>query len=110
MFFKVIVAAFVVALNGFGWYAIFGNVNGFINSRMRRPVAVEQVVKRKVATVTTDALNMREKPSENEALIMTLHKGDRLIVNAEPQDGWVPVEIDGKSGFVSDSFILIEEE
>ncbi|GHV79249.1 hypothetical protein AGMMS49944_10400 [Spirochaetia bacterium] len=113
IFFKLIGVALVVALNAFGWRTMFGTVNEFIYSQARSRTAVEQVqqvAKRKVATVTTDALNMREKPSAKETLIRTLHKGERLIISGEVQNGWVPVEIDGKRGFVSDSYISIEEE
>jgi uncharacterized protein YgiM (DUF1202 family) len=107
MIFKLI----VVALNVLGWYTMFGVVNNFIYSRTGGShITVEQVVKRKVATVTSDALNMREQPSAEGALIRTLQKGSRLTVSGEIQDGWVPVEIDGTRGFVSGSYVLIEEE
>jgi uncharacterized protein YgiM (DUF1202 family) len=111
MIFKLI----AVALNVFGWFTMYGVVNQFIYSRTRSHAAVEPVVKPKAArvtaaTVTADALNMREQPSREGALIRTLKKGDRLTVSGEVQDGWVPVEIDGTRGFVSDSYVVIEEE
>jgi uncharacterized protein YgiM (DUF1202 family) len=106
MIFKLI----IVALNVLGWVTIYDVANNYIDSRTRSTVAVEQVVKRTVATVTTDVLNMREQPSVKAALIKKLHQGDRLIVSGKIQDGWVPVEIDGTRGFVSDSYVSIKEE
>jgi uncharacterized protein YgiM (DUF1202 family) len=106
MIFKLI----VVALNVFGWFTMYRVANQFIYFRTRSPAAVEQVVKRTVATVTSEALNMREEPSAKGALIRTLQKGTRLTVSGEVQDGWVPVEIDGTRGFVSGSYVSIEEE
>jgi uncharacterized protein YgiM (DUF1202 family) len=100
----------VVALNVFGWFTIYRTVNQYIYLRTKSPVAVEQAVERKVATVISDALNMREQPLAEGALIRTLQKGSRLTVSGEVQDGWVPVEIDGTRGFVSSSYVSIGEE
>jgi uncharacterized protein YraI len=105
MIFKLI----LVALNVFGWFTIYRVANQYIY-RMSSPVAVKQVVKRKVATVTSHALNMREQPSVKGARIRTLQKGARLTVSGEVQGGWVPVEIDGTRGFVSASYVSIGEE
>jgi uncharacterized protein YgiM (DUF1202 family) len=106
MIFKLI----IVALNVFGWFTIYRVANQYIYFRTRSPVVVEEVVKRTVATVTSDALNMREQPSAEGALIRTLQKGTRLTVSGEVRDGWVPVEIDGTPGFVNGSYVSIEEE
>jgi uncharacterized protein YgiM (DUF1202 family) len=106
MIFKVI----VLVLNVFGWFMIYRVANQFIFFHTRQPVAVEQVVKHKVATVSSAALNMRDQPSTNGSLLRTLKKGDRLTVSGEVQDGWIPVEIEGTSGFVNGSYISIEEE
>jgi uncharacterized protein YgiM (DUF1202 family) len=95
MIFKVLI---VVALNAFGWFTIYRIANPYIRFWTKSSVAVEQAVKHKVATVTSDALNMREQPSAGGALIRTLQKGARLTVSGDVQDGWVPVEIDGPAG------------
>jgi tetratricopeptide (TPR) repeat protein len=62
------------------------------------------------ATVTPDALNFRAGPGVNSAILSTLHKGDSLSVTGEAQDGWLPVEYDGKQGFVSAEFVNIESK
>jgi hypothetical protein len=58
------------------------------------------------ATVTSDSLNMRNTPSSSGALVKTLKKGDILTVSGEPtENGWMPVEHSGDSGYVSASLI-----
>jgi hypothetical protein len=62
------------------------------------------------ATVTSDALNLRAKPSANSTILNTLRKGTRVSVTGEVRNGWLPVEYEGKRGFVNNKFVSIESK
>jgi len=83
---------------------------GIIKSDKKPPVSTVQE-KLTSATVTSDSLNMREGPDSNNALIITLHKGDTLTIMEEYNDTkWVKVEYNGNSGFVHSDYITREKE
>jgi hypothetical protein len=60
------------------------------------------------ATVTSDALNLRAKPNASSTILSTLRKGTRVSVTGEVRNGWLPVEHEGKQGFVNNKFVSIE--
>jgi tetratricopeptide (TPR) repeat protein len=75
-------------------------------NRFRPKTAVEKTTTAPTATVTADALNMRAEPAGSAALVKTLKKGDTLTVTGSTtEDGWVPVEHDGATGYVSGQYI-----
>jgi hypothetical protein len=60
------------------------------------------------ATVTTDALNVREGPSADTALVTQLKKGDSLTVTEDTGADWVKVEAGDNSGYVHRDYITIK--
>ncbi|MDR1786439.1 MAG: SH3 domain-containing protein [Spirochaetaceae bacterium] len=59
------------------------------------------------ATVTSDALNVRGGPGVDNPVITQVKKGDVLTVTGDKQNGWLPVEFNGKRGFVSSEMVQI---
>jgi TPR repeat protein len=57
------------------------------------------------ATVTADALNMREGPSADTAVVTQLKKGDALTVTEDTGGNWVKVEAGDTSGYVRRDYI-----
>ncbi|MDR3160457.1 MAG: SH3 domain-containing protein [Spirochaetaceae bacterium] len=77
--------------------------------RMEKPApAAVQTVIRKTASVTSNGLNLRAQPSANASIVKILRRGDRLSVTGEAQDGWLPVEHNGNSGWVNAQYITLE--
>jgi hypothetical protein len=60
------------------------------------------------ATATADALNVREGPSADTALVTQLKKGDPLTVTEDTGADWVKVEAEGKTGYVNRDYISID--
>jgi tetratricopeptide (TPR) repeat protein len=61
-------------------------------------------------TVTADALNVREGPSADTALVTQLKKGDPLTVTEDTGAAWVKVEAEGKTGYVNRDYITTAGE
>jgi hypothetical protein len=59
------------------------------------------------ATVISDALNVRSGPGTGNPVITQVKKGDVLTVTGTVQNGWLPVEFNGKSGFVSADMVRV---
>ncbi|WP_110111966.1 N-acetylmuramoyl-L-alanine amidase [Bacillus sp. CGMCC 1.16541] len=60
------------------------------------------------ATVKVDTLNFRSVPSTNGAIIGKLHKNTQIEIKSE-KDGWSNVLYEGKTGWVSSSYIKKQE-
>lgn len=54
------------------------------------------------------SVNVRSGPSTDYEKIATLNKYDKITVNGIADNGWYRFEINGKYGFVSNSFIIDE--
>jgi uncharacterized protein YgiM (DUF1202 family) len=102
---KTIIALLLLFLNGLGWFAIYKTVNRLIGKETE-VVAIESVAL--IGVVTSEALNMRDSPSADGALILTLKRGDRVSIIGDEQKGWFPVELDGSQGFINGSYISID--
>jgi len=61
------------------------------------------------ATVISDYLNLRSGPSVNNQALTQVKKGDVLTVTGEIEHGWVPVEFNGKAGYVSAEMVRFNE-
>jgi uncharacterized protein YgiM (DUF1202 family) len=108
---KIIWPLLLLVLNGIGWVGIYKTANQLLNPRIKTEASVSEIsVTIPTGTVIADALNMRDVPSANGKLIATLKKGDHLTIIGDLQDNWLPVEINGSRGFVSSSFVSIDEE
>ena len=57
-------------------------------------------------TITTDsALNVRSGPGKNYDVIAKVGNDTVLTITGKADNGWYQVEIDGKTGFVSDAYV-----
>jgi len=110
----VIVPLVCLAVLGYSaWKFAPGAVSGVVN--IKEFIAAEtsgNAPKPKVsalptATVTSDALNMRGGPGVDNPIITQVRKGDVLTVTGNKQNGWLPVEFNGKRGFVSSEMVQI---
>jgi hypothetical protein len=59
--------------------------------------------------VTTADVNMRSGPSSNTALVTTLKKGATVAITGNLLDGWVPIEFNGKKGYVSSQYVTFQK-
>jgi uncharacterized protein YgiM (DUF1202 family) len=77
-------------------------------ARASEPEIVEPPVV--TATVTSSAANIRSEPdgSKNNVIIQA-RNGDTLIVTGPAERGWLPVEVDGKQGYVSSELVEIND-
>jgi hypothetical protein len=57
------------------------------------------------ATVTSDALNVRQGPSADTAVVTQLKKGDTLTVTEDTGGNWVKVEAGDATGYVRRDYI-----
>jgi cell wall-associated NlpC family hydrolase len=91
-----------------------GSVTGYIKSEFLivGAKAQEQAkeVGKKVATVTTTTLKVREKASTEATVLTLVPIGDEFIVSKE-LDGWVKITYEGdKKGYISSEFVEIKTE
>jgi hypothetical protein len=62
------------------------------------------------ATVTSSAANIRSAPdSSKNNVIIQARNGDTLMVTGPAERGWLPVEVDGKPGYVSSELVEIND-
>jgi len=59
----------------------------------------------RTVTVTADGLNLRAQPSSSSNIIKKLSKGDQLIVTGNTENGWLPVQHESSSGWVSEEYV-----
>ncbi|MDR0505775.1 MAG: SH3 domain-containing protein [Dysgonamonadaceae bacterium] len=60
-------------------------------------------------TITANTLRLRDAPSENSITLKTLKRGDVVIITGETvKNSWMPVEYEGKRGYVSAQYVQIE--
>jgi uncharacterized protein YgiM (DUF1202 family) len=90
-----------------GWFAIYETANRLMWTDAESVVIENTTLS---GIVTSEALNMRDTPSANGVLIITLKKGDRITIIGDEQNGWFQVEIDGHRGFINSSYISIDGE
>jgi len=121
---KAILGVILIVFNFYGIYGIYSvgtslfkstqferpTLFGLLKTEKKVPALTVQEKKPISATVTADALNMREGPGADNALITTLHKGDKFTI-LEEYDGtlWVKIEYNGRTGFVHGDYITREK-
>lgn len=97
-----------------GWYKIeSGNCTGYVKAEycVTGDAAVElaKEVGTRIATVTTTTLKVREEPSTDATVLGLIPIEDELTVSEET-DGWVKVDIEEGSGYVSTEFVSLSTE
>ena len=98
-----------------GWYKISsGNVTGYVSSQYVT-VGDEELAKscaRRVATVTTETLFIREEPTTDSGVVGMLPIEDDVTVIDESaiDSGWVKVTTVAGDGYVSTEFVSLATE
>ncbi len=68
----------------------------------------KKIVK-KMATVTTDTLKVRDEPNTESEVVTLVPKGEELEVVTE-KDGWVKIMIDADTAYISAEYVTIDEK
>lgn len=99
-----------------GWYEIkSGSVQGFVKAEyvVTGDAAVElaQQVGKRIATVTTTTLFVRQEPTTEASVIGMVPIEDELSVTEEGvTDGWIKVSVEEGEGYVSTDFVTLSTE
>ncbi|MCM1159854.1 MAG: SH3 domain-containing protein [Roseburia sp.] len=99
-----------------GWYLIeSGNVKGYVKAEyvVTGDEAVELAGKvgKRMATVNTTTLFVREEATTESSVIGMVPIEDELIVTEEgAMDGWVKVSVEEGDGYVSNEFVTLSTE
>ena len=99
-----------------GWYEIAsGNCRGYVKAEYvvtgTDAIALAKEVGKRIATVTTTTLFVREMPSTESSVIGMVPIEDELTVTEEGVDeGWIKVSIEEGDGYVSTEFVTLTTE
>ncbi|MBO5451829.1 MAG: SH3 domain-containing protein [Lachnospiraceae bacterium] len=99
-----------------GWYEIAsGNCRGYVKAEYvvtgTDAIALAKEVGKRIATVTTTTLYVREMPSTETSVIGMVPIEDELTVVEEGVDeGWIKVSIEEGEGYVSSEFVTLTTE
>ena len=99
-----------------GWYEIAsGNCRGYVKAEYvvtgTDAIALAKEVGKRIATVTTTTLFVREMPSTESPVIGMVPIEDELTVIEEGVDeGWIKVSIEEGDGYVSTEFVTLTTE
>ena len=63
-----------------------------------------------VGATTGSSLRLREGPSTSASIVTTLNKGVAVAVLDNSTDGWYKVAYNGKSGYVSADYLIIDQD
>ncbi|MBE5882617.1 MAG: NlpC/P60 family protein [Lachnospiraceae bacterium] len=109
------VGEFVSEAEG-GWYEITsGSVTGYVKAEYvvtgEDAIALAKEVGKRIATVTTTTLFVREEPTTESSTIGMVPIEDELTVTEEEGlDGWVKVSVEEGEGYVSTEFVTLSTE
>lgn len=97
-----------------GWYQITsGSVTGYVKAEYcvtgEDAVEIAKRVGKRIATVTTETLFVRAEPSTECSIIGMVPEADDLLV-LEETEGWVKVDVEEGTGWVSTEFISLHSE
>ena len=106
------VGAFIEEENG--WYKIqSGNCIGYVKGEYcvtgDEANKLAKEVGRRVATVTTETLNVRKEANTDSPILGQVPIEEELTVTEE-LDGWVQVKIEEGSGYVSSDYVSLSTE
>ena len=63
-----------------------------------------------VGATTGSSLRLREEPSTSASIVTTLNKGVAVAILADKADGWYKISYNGKSGFVSADYLIVDRD
>ena len=90
-----------------------GKVEGYVKTEylltgdVAKNVAKKEITK--VVTVNTTTLRVREKASEDSAILSLVGEGEDLVVE-DTKDGWYKVEVDDQKGYISGDYVEVTEK
>jgi cell wall-associated NlpC family hydrolase len=98
-----------------GWYEIkSGSVQGFVKAEYvvtgEEAVALAKEVGKRLATVETTTLFVREEPTTESSVIGMVPIEDELTVTEEDNAEWVKVSVEEGDGYVSREFVTLHTE
>lgn len=99
-----------------GWYEIkSGNVQGFVKAEYvvtgQDAVELAKQVGKRIATVTTTTLFVRQEPSTESSVIGMVPIEDELSVTEEGvTEGWIKVSVEEGEGYVSTEYVTLSTE
>lgn len=99
-----------------GWYEIkSGSVQGFVKAEYvvtgEAAVALAKEVGKRIATVTTTTLFVRQEPTTESPVIGMVPIEDELSVTEEGvTEGWIKVSVEEGEGYVSTDFVTLSTE
>lgn len=95
-----------------GWYKVTsGSVTGYISAEylVVGDEATCISVQKRVATVTTpERLNLRQQASTASRVLVSLPSGAKATVTDESIEGWIGVQYNGKTGYISSLYASVE--
>ena len=97
-----------------GWYKISsGKVTGYVKAEYcvagEAAVELAKQVRDLMATVTTQTLFVRKEPTTESSIIGMVPEADELLV-LEEVDGWVKVDVEEGTGWVSKEYVKLHSE
>ncbi len=97
-----------------GWYEIkSGSVTGYVKGEYcvtgEAAVELAKQVGTRIATVNTTTLFVREEPTTESSVIGMVPDQEDLLVTEE-LDGWVKVDVEEGSGYVSTDYVKLTTE
>jgi len=97
-----------------GWYEIkSGSVTGYVKGEYcvtgEAAVELAKQVGTRIATVNTTTLFVREEPTTDSSVIGMVPDQEDLLVTEE-LDGWVKVDVEEGSGYVSTDYVKLTTE
>ena len=63
-----------------------------------------------VGATTGSSLRLREAPSTSASIVTTLNKDVAVAILADETDGWYKISYNGKSGFVSADYMVVDQD
>lgn len=103
----------ILSTEGNWAYIHSGKVDGYVSmdyllTGVDAKLKARELVKT-VATVTTDALKIREEPNTECGVLTLVPMGEELEV-VEVLDGWVKINLDGEDYYVSADYVEVGEK
>ena len=61
-------------------------------------------------TITTETLNVRSGPGKEYDAIELVRSGEVVTITGQADNGWYQIDLDGKTGYVSDKYVSLNED
>ncbi|MFI3177614.1 MAG: NlpC/P60 family protein [Eubacteriales bacterium] len=104
----------IISFDGEWVQIVSGEVEGYVSTQylLMGEYAIERAneVVATIATVTTDALKVREEPNTECAIVTTVANGEQLEVVDASLEGWVKIRLDNEEVYVSAEFVSVNDQ